>query len=421
MKKILSYVLIVLGAAALVLAIALPTYVVPKGKVLPLNAVSTTGTNVTDSVLLDSAAVGQNKPLAEHANKAECKGKTPQISCFIGSKTPLQSQRFTVAQEPSNDKTVTLEVGTTLFRTDRDEPRNLLNATVERITLDRETQMPVDEAVSTIDLQPTDPTKGTQQANNPGEGFTSSNEPFVRSGIQYQFPMGTDRKSYPYFDYQVLKSKDIDFVEEEEQDGEKVYHFRQTVDPTELYPGVRQMLEADGELSKADEGSLAALRLKFPAAQWGLKKEDIHKDAAEADKPTDEKLPSEKRAEENDEDTLPEVEMSRYYTVNRDIWVQPDTGVIVNGSEEIWQYYAQDQQEAEEIAKPENREAELKNPQRTATFFPGKWNDDAKADQMAKAKDGLDKIHTMGTIVPWILGIIGIIFVIGGFFIYRRS
>ena len=37
MKRILSSVAIVLGVALLVFAIALPTYVVPKGKVLPLD------------------------------------------------------------------------------------------------------------------------------------------------------------------------------------------------------------------------------------------------------------------------------------------------------------------------------------------------------------------------------------------------
>lgn len=407
MKKILSYVLIVLGAAALVLAIALPTYVVPKGKILPLNLVSTTGTNEVESNLLDSAALGQNKPLPEHANKPECRGKTPQISCFIGTSTPLKSQRFTVAQEPSNKEEVTLEVGTTLFRTDRDEPRNLLNATIERITLDRETQMPVDEPVSTIDIQPTN--AAMEQAAEPGKGFTSANEPFVRSGIQYQFPMGTDRKSYPYFDYQVLQAKDIDFVEEVEQDGEKVYHFQQTVEPTELYPNVRQMLEADGELSEADKNSLSSLRLKFPAEQWGLERDEIHKGAAS------------KKEGEDDKDALPDVEMSRFYTVNRDIWVQPDTGVIVNGSEEIWQYYAQDQEEAEEIAQPENREEEIANPERTATYFPGKWDQASMDAQMAKAKDGLDRMQTMGTVVPWILAIVGIIFLVLGFILHRRS
>ena len=414
MKKFFSFVLIVLGAAALVLAIALPTYVVPKGKVLPLNAVSTTGTDPIESNLLDSAALGANKVLPEHANKAECRGDKPQISCFIGTGTPLQSQRFTVAQEPSDDKQVTLEVGNTLFRTDRDEPRNLLSATIDRITLDRETQMPIDEAVSTLDLQPTMPGSegATEQSNTPGESFTSANEPFTRPGIQYQFPMGTDRKSYPYFDNQVLTTKDIDFVEQIEMDGEEVYHFKQTVEPTEVYPNLRNMLEADGELSKSDEASLASLRLKFPAEQWGLSKDEIRNVPAAEKK--DENKP------EGEEETLPDVEMSRYYTVNRNIFVQPDTGVIVDGHEEIWMFYAQDQDEANESAQPENRKEEMANPERTATYFPAKWNQSAKDGQMEKAKEGLKSIHTMGTVVPWILGIVGVIFLILGFLLYRR-
>ena len=41
--------------------------------------------------------------------------------------------------------------------------------------------------------------------------------------------------------------------------------------------------------------------------------------------------------------------------------VQPDTGVIVHGAEEVWMYYARDD-EAAEIYEDDNREAELTRP-----------------------------------------------------------
>lgn len=420
MKRILSSVAIVLGVAMLVFAIALPTYVVPKGKVLPLDLVSTTITPKTPGNLLDSGALAAGKPVGNNKDKPECKGDNPQVSCFINKDLEMQSQRFTTAQEPSDDDVVTLESGQTLFRTDREEPKNLIRASIDHITLDRKTQMPVPEPTSSIELN----APALDAAANEGkdEEVEASVAPFTRPGITYQFPMGTDRKSYDYFDMQILKTQPIDYVGEEEQDGEKVYRFEQTVPPTELYPALRERLEADGELSKGDKGTLAALRLKFPAKAWGIDPDDIkNKGDEKAEDKKDEKADEKKEGEdgEKEEDLGPEVELSRYYTVHRVLRVQPDTGVIVNGSEEVFQYYAQDDEEAQEIF--ENKEEEINNPTRTAVYFPGAWDDESRDGQMKKATDGLEKIKLMGTILPWILGVVGLILLVVGWIAHRSA
>lgn len=419
MKRILSSVAIVLGVAMLVFAIALPTYVVPKGKVLPLDLVSTTGTPKTPGNLLDSGALAAGKPVGDNKNKPECKGDNPQVSCFINKDLEMQSQRFTTAQEPSDKEVVTLEAGQTLFRTDKEEPKNLISASIDHVTLDRKTQMPVPDPTSSIELN----APALDAAANEGkdEEVEASVAPFTRPGITYQFPMGTDRKSYDYFDMQILKTQPIDYVGEEEQDGEKVYRFEQTVPPTELYPALRERLEADGELSKGDKGTLAALRLKFPAKVWGIDPADIKKKDGEQAEKKDEKAEEKKEGEEDGdkEDLGPEVELSRYYTVHRVLRVQPDTGVIVNGSEEVFQYYAQDDEEAQQIL--ENKEEEIKNPTRTAVYFPGAWDDESREAQMKKASDGLEKMKLMGTILPWILGVVGLILLVVGWIAHRSA
>ena len=103
MKRILSSVAIVLGVAMLVFAIALPTYVVPKGKVLPLDLVSTTITPKTPGNLLDSGALAAGKPVGNNKDKPECKGDNPQVSCFINKDLEMQSQRYTTPQHPTHD------------------------------------------------------------------------------------------------------------------------------------------------------------------------------------------------------------------------------------------------------------------------------------------------------------------------------
>src|SRR5699024_5995040 len=110
-------------------------------------------------------------------------------------------------------------------------------------------------------------------------------------------------------------------------------------------------------------------------------------------------------------DAGPDVEMQRYYTVNRKISIEPETGVIVNGAEEIWMFYAQDEEEAKEIAKPENRERELANAKRTAMYLPAQWDE--------QSKEGLSTIKTMGTTVPSIAGLLGLFLLFVGLWLQR--
>ena len=152
---------------------------------------------------------------------------------------------------------------------------------------------------------------------------------------------------------------------------------------------------------------------------WGLSEDEIKNKSAEN---KDDKKDADKKDEEGadkKEDLGPEVEMSRYYTVHRVLRVQPDTGVIVNGSEEVFQYYAQDDEDAQRIY--ENKEEEIKNPTRTAVYFPGAWDDESRKQQMSKASDGIKKMKLMGTILPWILGAVGLILLVIGWIAHRSA
>ncbi len=428
MKKVLSAVLAALGAALLVLGIALPTYVIPKGKVLPLDLVSTTGTAPTPGNLLDSKALAAGIPVDGNESRPECSGDVKQVSCFMWHGLDIQSQRFTVAQEPSDDKQVTLELGQTVFRTDLPEPNNLISATVDRITLDRKTQMPVADPVSSVLMTP--PITGADGARK-----TASVAPFTRNGIQYQWPMGTDKKSYPYFDLTSMTTNDIDFVAEEDFDGVTVYRFEQTIDPIEIYPLKAEALESDGELDAADKAVLAPYRLAFPANVWGIEATEAdmqkarEKQAMEAREAHEAAVKAAEEAglpapeapaelPELDPATVP-VELTRFYTVERTIWVEPRTGVIVNGQENIWKFYARDLEEANTIAT-EGREAELANPTRTALYYPGAWNEESRANQMAKAREGFEKMEKLGKTVPMIIAPVGIVLLAAGLFLARK-
>ena len=164
-----------------------------------------------------------------------------------------------------------------------------------------------------------------------------------------------------------------------------------TVPPQNLYENTLAHVTRDGrELTKADESTLASLRLAFPAEKWGLEGDD-------------------------------EVEMDRYYTTTRTVRVEPTTGMIVNGTEEIFQFYARDDAEAEEMVTKEGRAKEAAERNRTALDFSGQWSEEAKKTQMSKAKDSKSALTIAGTVVPWVLGIIGLILVLLGIRTHRRS
>ncbi|HIW91049.1 MAG TPA: DUF3068 domain-containing protein [Candidatus Corynebacterium avicola] len=418
MKKVLSHVAIILGAALLVLALALPMYVVPKGKIIPKDIESATVTKVSPGTLLNAGALAEDEPVAGKENDPECRGEDKVVSCFIMKDTDLQSQRFVRAQDPADDDVVTLEAGGTVYRADAPEPENLVSAEIDRVTLDRKNAFPVDEPTSTLNITAPGPD---------GENVNEDVPAFTRDGLQFQFPFDTEKKAYPFFDHRLMETNDIDFVDEEKMDGETVYRFEQQVGPTEMYPNVRSMLEGDGELSEADEQSLGSLKLAFPAAKWGLTPDEVEgwdPDEDDARGNDDEDADAEGSEDEDGEgssDLGPEVEMSRYYTVNRVLRVQPDTGVIVHGSEEVWMYYARNDEEAAEIYEDDNREAELADPKRTAIYYPGEFNDETHENQMNRAKDALGTLTTMGTIVPWGAGIIGVILLVIGFVLARSA
>lgn len=396
MKKALSQALIALGSAFLVVALALPMYVVPKGKVVPKDFDYYSVSKESEGYVLDAAALAAKTPIEAQRTAPECLTDAPALSCFIWTDVMLQNQRHIIAQEPTTDKEVTLEGRSALVRTDLAEPKNLISSTVDRITLTRKTAFPVDRPVSSFNV--TNPIVGEDSSKDLGATATPE---FTRDGLQYQFPLGTEKKAYPFFDGQVLRSQDLDFVDKETLSGETIYRFSQVVAPTALFPLVEARLSADGDLSAADQASLADLRLTLPASAWGLTPTDVP--GWDASDPRG-----------------PDIDMSRYYTVNRTLHVQPDTGVIVNAEEETWMYYAKDDTEAATLATPENRERELANPRRTALYFPSEYSEATVDSHLTQAKDKVHEMKLIGVYLPWGGTLLGIILLILGIVSHRR-
>lgn len=404
-RRIVKHVTVVLGIALLIIAVAVPLFLVPKLKVIPLSISSRTTTETKQAVLLSSKNFAAKEPVASKANNPACATTpTPQegeqaeqaeqteqapkdlpLSCFIDQTVRIYSTKYTRAVQPSTDEEVTLQGASVLMRaTDSDteaskqaaaddaeaESKNLVSAGIDRFTLDRRTAYPVKAPVSTLVL------------NAPHDGIQDTTAPFVRDGLQVQFPFGTQKQSYPFFDSYLAGSAPIDFYRESKEkgttvakDGLDVYEFKQDLGPVDLYETQKKLLELDGSLSDADKSTLASYRLKLPGRVWGL-------------------------------DTDDDVEMDRYYVNTRVMVVEPTTGMVVNGHEKVWMFYAKDVDEAKEIAA--NKEQEIANPKRTALYFEGDLDSKTLDQQLASAIASKQKLQLL-TNLPWYTGIAGII------------
>lgn len=314
-SRTLACILVGLGAFLLAAALLIPTYTVGKLKKTPLDLEVTTIAEGTGDVL-DAKSLAAGKAV-------------------VDTDVPLVAQRYVTVVDPSDADRITVQAGQTLRRTDKQGDTGLLTAVVDRVTLDRVTSMPIQDPIGTIQTD----------ANKPAEEVE-------HTGLQYKWPFDAEQRSYPYFDLNSRSTQDIDFVEETEVNGMKVYHYSQKVGPVDLSKVV----------------AAPTNKLSMPASTWGVEGGDAP------------------------------VTMTRWYENERDVWVDPITGVVVKGQEQLHQYYART------ADKPEVTVLDVTLP----------FNEDTIEYQLQQAKDGQDKLALFGRTVPLVAGILGVIALIGG-------
>ena len=325
--RTLACILVGLGAFLLVAAILIPTYTLGKLAKTPLD--------------LEVTTVATTEP--EGAEVLDAKSLTsPTGSAKVDKNVQFVSQRFITIEEPSDAEKVTLQGGSTLRRTDKQGDTGLLTASIVRGTFDRKTGEPIQDPKGSIQVD----------AGKPAEEVEIG-------GLIYRFPFDTQKESYPYYDTNSRETHPIDFVEETEINGMKVYHFSQNVGPTDLSKVVNSPTN----------------KLTLPAEKWGV-----------------------------EGGTAP-VTMTRWYTNTRDIWVDPVTGTVIKGGEKPFQYYA--------------RSAD--KPEVTVLKAALVYDENTIESQIEKAKDGADKLSLFGRTIPIIIGILGVILLIVGLFLGFRS
>jgi hypothetical protein len=324
-----------LGAALLIAALLLSTYT--KGKIakVPLDLEATLVSDGTGTAFDPASLLGER--------------------FVVDRDVPLTMQQQVSVESPSNADVVTLQVGDTLRRTDKQQDNGLLLAMVDTVTMDRSTA----EAVSSE----SNPGGSVQKPRAIADDQPPTNIALPHEGLTYRFPFDTEKKSYPMFDPIAQKAYDANYDGEEDVNGLTTYRFTQNVG----YDADGKLVEPVKFASLYEDDADAQVTAR--AALWGVE--------GDPEEP---------------------ITMSRFYAAQRTFWVDPVSGTIVKSDEHAYHYYARD------ALRPE------------VTFVDYKIasNEETVESQVAVARSEGDRVGLWGRILPITFTAVGLVLLVGG-------
>ena len=336
MLRFAACAIIGLGAALLIAALLLSTYTSSRITKIPLD-IDTTLISDGTGTALDAASLS-----GDHL--------------VVNQNVPLVSQQQIGVESPANADVVTLQVGSSVRRTDKQKDSGLLLAIVDTVTLNRKTAMAVSDDTHT---------GGSVQKPR---AYSDENPPTAiplrHDGLSYRFPFHTEKKTYPYFDPIAQKPFDVNYDSQEDVNGLATYRFTQNVgynpDGKLVAPVKYPSLYAGDEDGKVTTS----------AAMWGVQGGD----------------PAE------------QITMTRYYAAQRTFWVDPVSGTIVKQIEHANHYFARDP------LKPEV----------TLADYRVTSNEDTVESQVNAARDERDRLALWSRVLPITFTAVGLISLIGG-------
>lgn len=335
MLRYAACAIIGLGAALLIAALLLSTYTSTRIAKIPLN-IDATLISDGNGTALDSASLS-----GDHL--------------VVNQNVPLVSQQQVSVESPANADVVTLQVGTSVRRTDKQKDSGLLLAIVDTVTLNRKTAMAVSDDTHT---------GGSVQKPR---AFNDESPPTAMSlrheGLSYRFPFHTEKKTYPYFDPIAQKPFDVNYDTQEDVNGLTTYRFTQNIG-----------YNADGKL---------VAPITYPSLYGGQEDSKVTASAAMWGVPGE---PGE------------QVTMTRYYAAQRTFWVDPVSGTVVKQKEHANHYFARDP---------------LK-PELTLADYTVTSNEDTIEGQVNAARDERDRLALWSRVLPITFTAVGLIALIGG-------
>jgi hypothetical protein len=335
MLRMAACVIMGLGAALLIAALLLWTYTTSRITKIPLDLDTTLISDGTGTALDPASLNSQN--------------------LVVNRNVPLVSQQQVSVESPANADVVTLQVGTSIRRSDRQKDTGLLLALVDTVTVNRKTAMAVSDE--------THPGGAVQKPRSFNDDSPPTNIALPHDGLSYRFPFHTKKKTYPYFDPIAQKAFNADYTGQEDVNGLTTYRFTQDVG----YDGDGKLahpVKYPSLYTNDEDGKVTAT-----AAMWGV--------------PGD---PDEKIA------------MTRYYAAQRTFWVDPESGTIVKEDDHANHYFARDP---------------LK-PELTLADYKVTSNEQSIESQVNAARNERDRLALWSRVLPITFTASGVIALIGG-------
>ena len=301
---------------------------------------------LTIAVLLVAVLVpAQSKTPLDVVTTISCEGRGDVLDAAtldsdrlrVDRDVPITYRQRTAVQEPSDADRVTVEIATSILRDDRPEKEGLVSAMLHRVTADRRTAMPEGDGING--------SVATEQ--------DMPSTPVHVDGLEVKWPFDAQRQSYPFYDSTARASQPIDYVDSGPVEGASgsvdAYHYHQKLDPVDL--------------SKVDPNAV----MQLPAGALGLP-------------------------------GTGNVRVKMYYPVDRDYYVEPRTGTVVDAVERIHQYLGRSA--SDELV--------------TAFRFDAELDRESVDEQTGVALDALHRLHLWGVVMPSVLAVIGALLLVGG-------
>lgn len=377
MRQIWLALLAFFGVALIAAAIMIPTYLVDRLKVVPLDLDTTSAAETVSA----GGSPSEQFPAVVFDRCSAGEDEAAQLEAAVAQ------QRRSVIVDPSDADTATLQSAQVLqiLRTrNADGEENvppfkpiegphscddgLLTANVDRVSVDRKTGVPTGD-VSSLQMETTHDGSSLEEV---------SVDIGHRDGFQYKFPFGTEKRDYYIYDLNTRQDVVATFVGEREYDGVNTYEFRAEVPVTDI-----------SELPNPDGEAPLGMILNMPASWWGIEGEGI-----EPDDP---------------------VTMHRFATATLTRFVEPTTGQILDGVEEQRQFFASPDQ-------TDNVPAAIRDFEMDALRGTFAWTPETVNEATQGAKDNIRMLNLANTVLPIVLGVIGaLLLLLWGFLVFRGS
>lgn len=275
MRRILPFVLVGFGVFLVALAFIVRLWVYPTAAVIPYELGDPDkGTKGEQSVAAGTVSVLDKGLVAEKGRDAV--RQDVDVKAVRTLVTDLKAKE----SAPDGDVTV-WRTGTAVIEDDpaAGEAKLITDATQQSVCLNRSTSESVAECSESYVVTCVE----EENKPDPCELAQIGDSPNLKQvGLQFKFPFNTGQQTYRYFDTTILQAPEIRFAGEEEMDGLTVYRFEQEIPETK---------------TKDLTGEDAVPGILF------------------------------------DPELKKNVDAEQFYSNHRTMWVEPESGQIVKGSE----------------------------------------------------------------------------------------